>query len=455
MNRIPIRLRLTLVFAIAMAVVLAGACWFVYARLASDLSSSLDQELRSRAQDVSALVRRTGTLPGSNGDLIESGETFAELVAGNGRVLASTAPIGHVRLLTGSELRRAQEEDTFVDRDAVPGLDEPARLLALALGSGTHPRVLVVGATRENRAETLSSLRTAFLIGGPIALLLTALGGYALAGAALAPIEAMRRRAADISASSLDERLPLPGAKDEVYRLGVTLNEMLGRLEETLARERRFVADASHELRSPLALLKTELELALRGRRSPGELESSLRSAAAETDRLAQLADDLLVLARADQGRLPLRREPVPARELLTRVAARFGARGRAAGRSIEVVAGEGLVASADGLRLEQAMGNLVENAFRHGTGPIRLAAAERNGAVEFHVTDEGAGFPPEFLPRAFDRFTRADEARSGDGAGLGLTIAEVIATAHGGSIGAANRDGGGADVWLSIPRAP
>src|SRR5262249_11541251 len=153
------------------------------------------------------------------------------------------------------------------------------------------------------------------------------------------------------------------------YRLGVTLNEMLGRLEETLARERRFVADASHELRSPLALLKTELELALRGRRSPDELEASLRSAAAETDRLAQLADDLLVLARADQGRLPLRREPVPARELLTRVAARFRARGRAAGRPIEVVAADGLVASADELRLEQAVGNLVENAFRHAAG--------------------------------------------------------------------------------------
>jgi two-component system, OmpR family, sensor kinase len=452
-TRVPIRLRLTLVFTVAMAVVLAGAGWFLYARVASDLSTSLDQQLRSRAQDVSALVRRAGSLEAAHGDLIESGETFAELLAPDGRVLQSTSPIGHHRLLTASEVEDARGDETFVDRDAVPGLDEPARLLAIPLGSRANGRVLVVGATRENRAETLTSLRDAFLIGGPVALVLTALAGYALAGAALAPIEAMRRRAAAISASSLDERLPLPRARDEVFRLGATLNEMLARLEETLARERRFVADASHELRSPLALLKTELELALRGDRSPDELEAALRSGAVETDRLAQLADDLLVLARADQGQLPLRREPVPADRLLTRVAARFSSRSKATGRSIDVDAAEGLVAAADELRLEQALGNLLENAFRHAGGSIRLVAAEHDGLVEFRVTDQGPGFPPEFLPRAFDRFSRADDARSGDGAGLGLTIAEVIATAHGGSVGAANREGGGADVWLAIPK--
>ena len=141
-------------------------------------------------------------------------------------------------------------------------------------------------------------------IGGPVALLLASLAGYVLAGAALRPIEAMRRRAQEISTASLDERLPVPAARDEVARLGETLNAMLARIEDGLARERRFVADASHELRTPLALLKTELELALRRARSPEELQAAIESAAGETDRLARMADDLLLLARSDQGQL-------------------------------------------------------------------------------------------------------------------------------------------------------
>jgi signal transduction histidine kinase len=262
----------------------------------------------------------------------------------------------------------------------------------------------------------------------------------------------MRAEAAAISAAEPGRRLPLPTSRDEVSRLGETLNDMLGRLESALERERSFVADASHELRTPLALLKAELELALRRPRSPAELEQALGSAAAETDRLAQLAEDLLILARSDQGRLPLRRAPVPARDILSGVAERFRRRAETAGRTIEVDAPDRLDVLADPVRLEQALGNLVENALRHGRGSVRLRAEERDGCVELHVLDEGAGLPSEFIPRAFERFTRADEARAGGGAGLGLAIAEVIANAHGGSAHAAGRVGGGADVWLLIP---
>jgi signal transduction histidine kinase len=237
-----------------------------------------------------------------------------------------------------------------------------------------------------------------------------------------------------------------------VSRLGATLNEMLGRLERALERERSFVADASHELRTPLALLKTELELALRTPRTEAELEQALRSAAGETDRLAQLVEDLLVLARTDEGRLPLRRSPVRARDVLAAVAERFRRRAEAAGRTIEVEAPETLVVAADAVRLEQALGNLVENALRHGLGSIRLSASEGGGGIELHVLDEGPGFPPAFLERAFERFARADEARTEGGAGLGLAIARVIAEAHGGSAHASGRAGGGADVWLALP---
>ena len=451
MSRLPLRLRLALVFAAATAVVLSGAGWFVYHSVASDLSRALDQELRARAQDLSALVAHGGSLRASRGGLIESGESFAEVVAGDGRVLDATAPIGTRRLISSTQVGRALRAPLFANRSSAPGLDEPARLLAVPLQRKGRSLVLVVGTTRENRAETLRSLLTAFFIGGPLALILMSVGGYAVAGAALRPIEAMRRRAEEISSSSLDERLPVPLAGDEIARLGETLNQMLARIEDGVARERNFVTDASHELRTPLALLQTELELALRQERSATELEQALRSAAAETDRLGRIANDLLLLARSENGRLPLQLEAVDLADVLETVRGRFASRVDANGRAISVE-NAARVVTADRLRLEQALGNMVDNAVRYGDGLITLASARRAGSVEVHVGDEGQGFPPAFLDRAFERFSRGDDARSTSGSGLGLAIVAAVALAHGGTAHAANRSDGGADVWLVLP---
>jgi signal transduction histidine kinase len=233
----------------------------------------------------------------------------------------------------------------------------------------------------------------------------------------------------------------VPDTRDEISRLGETLNAMLGRIEGGVLRERRFVADASHQLRTPLALLTTGLELALGRARSPDELRTALASAAESTARLSRLAEDLLLLARADDGRVPLKTEEADVADLVEQVASRFGAR----------VDAEPLVANVDPLRVEQALINLVDNAVRHGGGEVTLTAARRNGTLELHVLDEGAGFPDGFLARAFERFSRADPGRA-DGSGLGLAIVETIAQAHGGEAHAANRSGGGADVWLALP---
>jgi signal transduction histidine kinase len=280
--------------------------------------------------------------------------------------------------------------------------------------------------------------------------LLSAFGGYLLAGAALRPIEAMRRRAAEISTSSLHERLPVPPANDEVARLGETLNAMLGRLEDGLERERRFVSDASHELRTPLAMLRTELELALRRARSPKELEQSVRSAADETDRLSRIADDLLLLARAEQGRLQLRAEPTDLVDVLETVRTRFGARAELERRPLKVDVDDSPVARVDRLRLEQALGNLVDNALRHGDGAITITAATTDSTTELHVLDEGPGFPDGFGDKAFEPFSRA--APSGDGSGLGLAIVATIVDAHHGQVAATSRPGGGADVSIRLP---
>jgi signal transduction histidine kinase len=227
---------------------------------------------------------------------------------------------------------------------------------------------------------------------------------------------------------------------------------MLERLDAGLARERRFVADASHELRTPLATLRTELELAMRRPRSPGELEAALRSAGEEVERLVRLAEDLLVLARADDGRLLLRVERHDARGVLDAVAGRSDSRASTAGRALEVFGPEDQILTGDRLRLEQALGNLVDNALRYGEGTVRLEARAENGWFVLSVGDQGEGFPSEFLPHAFERFSRADVARTGGGGvGLGLAIVEAIARAHGGSARAANRADGGAEVTIVI----
>jgi signal transduction histidine kinase len=401
MSRVPIRLRLTLAFAAGMAVVLAVLGFLLYTRMESALDASVDRSLRSRADDVEALVRHGGVgLP--------SGVTFSQVLDQDGRIVDSTSEFDDP-LLSRADVVRAQGEEFFVER-RVPGSDEVARLLVVPIDLDGLRRVVVVGESLEAKGDALENLLTLLWIGGPLLLLLASGGAYLLAGRALRPVSA------------------------------------------ALARERRFVADASHELRTPLASLRTELELALRRERSHEELEAALRSAAEETDRLSQLAEDLLVLARAEEGKMPVRRERLTAVDLLGGVRERFARRAAEAGRPLDVHVEDGLAVNVDRLRVEQALGNLVENALRHGRGRILLEARASTGRVELHVQDEGEGFSPGFLRSAFEPFSRSDSARSSQGAGLGLAIVDVIARAHGGAAHAANLDGG-ADVWLVLPR--
>jgi two-component system OmpR family sensor kinase len=443
---LPIRLRLTLAFALAMAVVLAATGAFLHVRLAESLDEAIDERLQARAAELAPLVAEGEPLPSG---VDEPDERFSQVVEpAAGRVLAGDHLSGP--LLDRRALGKAASGARWFQVENVSGVDGRARVLATPVDVQGSV-VLLVGESLEDRDETLTELLTLLLVVGPIALALASLLGYALATAAFRPVEAMRAEASSISASEPGRRLPLPDARDEVRRLGQTLNQMLERLESALERERAFVADAGHDLRTPLAALKAELELALRRPRTAAELEGAIRSAAEETDRLARLAEDLLLLARSDQRRLPLRLENVSTGDLMARVAERYGAQAGRAARRIEV-RDEPLELTGDPVRLEQALANLVENALRHGGGTVRLTAAERDGTVELHVVDEGAGFPAELLPHAFDRFTRGDAARSGEGAGLGLAIADAIAKAHGGTAHAENR-GSGADVWLAIRR--
>lgn len=441
-GRLPIRVRLTLGFAVAMAIVLAAVGLFVYHRVANELLGSIDQTLAAQAkEELSAHEVDTDA---------DGGATLAQLYGSGGRLLAAQphglAPLLDRRLVLAARSRNVWRDESVL----LHGRVGQWRVLASSSGGGS---IAVVARSLAPRADSLDHLRHELLIFLPLALLAACLGGYALAAGALRPVEVLRRRAQAVTAGE-PTVLPVPPGGDEISRLATTLNDMLARLHAAFEHERRFVADASHELRTPLALLQTELELALRRPRSHEELEAAVRSAAEETQRLSRLAEDLLLIARADEGSLPLRRETVDADELLADVAARFATRARTLGRDLRVEP-SGLRLDADPLRVEQALGNMLDNALTYGGGPVELRATGSGGQVELHVLDAGAGFSREYAARAFDRFSRGDEARSGAGSGLGLSIVELVARAHGGDAGLRNRPQGGADVWLSLPAEP
>ena len=453
--RIPVRARVTLAFSGVMAVVLASTGLFLYLRLGSELDATIDQGLRARAGDVGALVQsRSGSLTVSGRSaLTEEGENLAQVLDATGAIIDATPTLRTTSLLSRAELARARRGTVLLDGKETPGEGDPARVLATPETVGGQAYVVVVGAQVEDRRDALRNLAGLLLLGGPIALVLASVAGYGAAAAALRPVERMRRRAAEIPVGRPSDRLPVPPADDEIGRLGHTLNAMLARLQDAFDRERAVVSDASHELRTPLAILKAELELALRGGQTVTELEAALASAAEETDRLVQLAEDLLVIARSDQGELTIRREDVDVAHLLEDVRRRFDRRAGAGAATLRVEAPAALMLQADPLRLEQAVGNLVDNALRHGGRAVTLSAARTGDVVEIAVRDDGRGFPPDFVERAFERFSRADSARGRGGTGLGLAIVQAIAGAHGGTASARNIPAphGGAEVVLRL----
>lgn len=454
LRRAPIRLRLTLAFAVVMALLLAAGGVVQYRMVQRSLDGELNRSLHLRVLDMEALVRTSsGEIdPGGRVLLSQKGVFISQVLSADGQVLDTTPALGPTPILTAAERRQAQHHTLQIPAREVGGRDAmPVRLLAVPFTVDATPLIAVVGAPLRQRDTTLSTLRTLIVLGAPVALLVASLAGYGVATAAFRPVEAMRARAERISGHEGGARLPLPHSRDELHRLGTTLNAMLGRIDGFVARERAFVADASHELRTPLSVLQAELELAQGPGRSREDLARAVDIAADETAHLSRLAEDLLVTARLDQGALPVEPVELDAGDVAQSVAARFARRAQLAGRRLVVDVPVGLTLRADPTRLRQALTNLVANALDHGAGDVIVAVArEPGGGALVSVRDEGPGFPDDFLPRAFERFSRADPARGRSGTGLGLAIVSAIAAAHGGSAGA--DDAGGARVWLRLP---
>jgi heavy metal sensor kinase len=301
--------------------------------------------------------------------------------------------------------------------------------------------------------ETLDRLRTMLLVGTGLLSLLAGFAGYFLAGRALTPIDEITNTARRISTADLSARLDLPDTGDEVSRLANTVDEMLGRIESGFARERQFTSDASHELRTPLTAMKTILNFIREGERPPQEYRQALDDLAEETDRLQGLVENLLQLARGERG-LKLQKEEIDLSLLLPDVADSLRPLAEEKGLTLTCDLPPALIIAGDTDQLIRLIVNLLDNAIKYSErGPIKLSAKEKDGNAVIEVSDAGIGIPPEHLPYIFKRLYTVDPARSSGGAGLGLSIAQQIVQAHGGSIEVQSEVGKGSTFTVYLPK--
>jgi len=460
---VPIRLKLALQFSGVTLLLLLGVGALFGIDLRADLQRSMDTGLRSRADDLIAQLEAIGPtagfrLPaGSYGQLLDSG----------GRLVQSTDDARSHPLLTPEQVAQASRGQQFFNGVMQPNQHgrtavRQQQVRILAAPTGRPGLVVVVATSREVLDEATERAAEQLLLIGSIVLLLAGPGAWLLARAALRPVERMRAQAAELEARDAGAGLSVPGGRDEISRLGDTLNALLGRLHEAYERECAFVADAGHELRTPLSVLRGELELARRPGRSSEQLAATVEVAAEQTERLIRLAEDLLVLDRDEHETARFVRFDLVELAEAARLAALSGPRSRAVDIVVEAPV-RPLTVFGDPERIRRAVDNVVANARRFSPpgGCIEIEVAEAAGHAELTVTDQGPGFELDFLPVAFERFRRHDPARTRteeDGAeqasaGLGLAIVRSVMRAHSGTATATNREGSsGARVTLRWP---
>lgn len=456
---LPIRARLTLWYSTTLALIILGFSGFLGYRLRSDLLAGLDETLGVRAQQITLDLRGSGfqdvgdvgPLPG-----LRPGSAIAQLVARDGRVLQEAGSIaGQAALVPDAVLQAASTSAVRGDIDLAVGDEhEPYRYLALRIEAD---RILVVADSTEQVELAARRLTILLLVGGPASISVCAIGGWLLASRSLRPIDRMTRAAAAIGSDDLSARLEAPVQADEVGRLAGTLNQMLARLQTSIEEQRRFTSDASHELRTPLAIMRAELDVALRSPETPEQARPTLLSASEEVDRMAALVNDLLTLARADEGGLKLTHRAIDLADLTIVVADRFRSRALSDGVALATEPSPATVLGDEQL-LEQLVSNLLGNAIAYTPrgGTVRLTVGAEGSRVTLSVSDTGDGIPADALPQIFDRFYRVDRARArvDGGAGLGLAICRSITESHSGTITVQSVVGEGTIFTVVLPAA-
>jgi signal transduction histidine kinase len=429
-RRRSLRARLTLITSAGLALALAGAAVLLVNALRLSLIRGLDDSARQGAAEVAALIdqnRLPDPVP------VGSGTITIQVLDAQGRITdVSPGADRLVPLLPPAQARTAAR--TGQGR-MLPGppLGMPSLLRVVAVGANDG-QVVLAAVPFAQASDSITTLAKALLIGTPLLFGLLALATWLVTGYTLRPIAELRRGAAEVTQTGIPHDLPVPPARDEVRALAVTLNDMLSRLADAQQRQRDLVSDTAHELRSPIASIRAQLEVALD---HPDGLDwaETARDVHADTLRLARLAEDLLLLARLDDQRI--RRGPVDLAAVCGSAAARYGA----ARVPVRADAPSACLVTGDPDALGRLLVNLLDNAVRHATSAVSVSVRAEDGWAVLVVADDGPGIPAEDTERAFGRFSRLDDARSregsddGQGSGLGLAIVRATAEAHGGTV--------------------
>lgn len=430
---LSLRVRLMIIglAGVATALIIGGLAFF--GALTYSVDRTLDNETLASAEEVAQMINDS-RLPSP---IPISGAQVVQVVDAQQRVIGGSVTADRLTpLLRPDELARALSGEAVIVDGVRLGISGPLRVRAIQAGPAAAPVSIMVGLPFGDVLATRTALRNALLISFPLLLGALALIAWRVIGWTLRPVEQLRAgaekisRARRISGPAGSERLPIPPAADEIRALAVTLNEMLDRLGEAQERQRSFVADAAHELRSPLASVQAQLEVAQRlgeGGTLPADLMVDVK-------RLSGLVEDLLLLARADADtRPPARLEPVDAGDLVSAVAKGYSD----ARVPVTVVARERLMIMVDAEEMRRAVGNLIENAVRHARSGVAVAASADHDQAVISISDDGPGIAPENRERVFERFTRLDDARgrNSGGAGLGLAIVRELITRADGTV--------------------
>ncbi len=446
-----VRFRTTAVAVAVVAIVVTVAVVVLTIQTRDRLESNIESSAAARAEALAALWEAGAAepvLPGSR-------RFLAQIVAADGEVLAASpglegiAPFTRLAPAPGERIRT--EVDGILEAvEDLPGRPEdegPYAVVVLGARGGDGPVSVQVAATLESAADAVDELTGVLVFGVPLLLAVVGALIWVLTGRALRPVDAMAGEAQTISAAALDRRLPVPGSSDEIHRLAETLNAMLDRLEASTARQRRFVADASHELKSPVATIRAMLEVA---DQSPDfdEWRTLIADLLAEDARLERLVADLLTLARTDEGAPLPRREEVDLDQIVGREADAVSDRARVHTAALRPVRMWG-----DPDRLAMVFRNLASNAARYG-GEVWFESRAVDGQAVVSVSDDGPGIPAAERERVFERFVRLDEARArgAGGTGLGLAVCRAIARAHGGDVQVVEPRHGGATLEVRLP---
>lgn len=466
-----IRVQLMLWYTVVFALLLLCSGLLLYTQLQTSLVTSLDTALQLRAQQVASSINNengtitvTSELSNVDTNVVDQQgnhedvnfDALVRILDAQGhpfRVSPAFRALVIPAVSVSQPLRGSPWQGTVTTRDG-----QAVRLYSMALtDKGAVFAVIQVGESLAQLQTTLRSLMLELLLIAPFVLLLGAMGSYWLASRAFIPIDRLTRTVQRIRAGDLHQRVPVPRAHDEVYRLALTLNEMIKHLEDAFTRQRRFVADASHELRTPVTVIRNMAEMALLHASTLEEYTSTLRHITTETERLGQLISDLLALARADEGQTQLEQEPVRLDLLVSAVAMHVAVMAAERGITLQVQTPEPITVLGDEARLIQVVMNLLDNAllYTERGGQVTLTATVQQHQARLTVRDTGIGIAPEHLPHIFERFYRVDPARvqtEGNNSGLGLSIVQWVVQAHGGRIAVESQVGQGSTFNVSLP---